>query len=119
MSKKKKRSKKPQEPAVNPYANMSPARQKLHRRADDISRQFARYDKTINRVLLAIFAVIVVLWAVKVLAGDTARYLIVAIMGMALAVNGLSGYRNSKWAGFFLMVFGTLLFLGNLFMLTL
>ena len=52
------------------------------------------------------------------LAGSTARYLIVAIMGAALALNGLSGYRQSRWAGFSLMVFGTLLFLGNLFMLT-
>lgn len=118
MSKKKKRSNKKQEPQANPYANMSPARRKLHQRADDISRQFARHDKVINRTLLVILALIVVLWAVKVLADETARYLIVAILGMALAVNGLSGYRNSKWAGFFLMVFGTLLFLGNLFMLT-
>ena len=39
-------------------------------------------------------------------------------MGAALALNGLSGYRQSRWAGFSLMVFGTLLFLGNLFMLT-
>ena len=39
-------------------------------------------------------------------------------MGAALAINGLAGYRQSKWAGFFLMVFGTILCLGNLFMLT-
>ena len=43
--------------------------------------------------------------------------LIIAIMGAALAINGISGYRQSKWAGFFLMVFGTLLCLGNLIML--
>lgn len=118
MSKKKKRNNKKQEPAADPYAGMSPARRKLHQRADRISRDFARAATTINRVLLGIFAVVVVLWLTKVLAGQTARYLIIAIMGMALAVNGLVGYRQSKWAGFFLMVFGTLLFLGNLFMLT-
>ena len=61
---------------------------------------------------------VVVLWLAGALAGSTARYLIVAIMGAALALNGLSGYRQSRWAGFSLMVFGTLLFLGNLFMLT-
>ena len=43
--------------------------------------------------------------------------LIIAIMGAALAINGISGYHQSKWAGFFLMVFGTILCLGNLMML--
>ena len=61
-------------------------------------------------------AVVAVL-LVKVLPSQTARYLIIAIMGAALAINGISGYRQSKWAGFFLMVFGTILCLGNLMML--
>ena len=118
MSKNKKRNNsKKKEPAANPYAHMSPRRQKLHLMADETSYKFAKMAPKINRVLLAILAVIVVLLAVKVLASQTARYLIVAIMGAALAVNGLAGYRQSKWAGFFLMVFGTLLFLGNLMML--
>ena len=68
-------------------------------------------------LLLAVFAVVVVLMLVKVLPSQTARYLIIAILGAAFAINGISGYRQSKWAGFFLMVFGTLLCLGNLFML--
>ena len=58
-----------------------------------------------------------VLLVAKVVPAQTARYLIIAIMGAALAINGLAGYRQSKWAGFFLMVFGTLLCLGNLMML--
>ena len=118
MSKQKKRNNKKKEPAANPYAHMSPRRQKLHLMADDISYKFSKMSPQINRVLLVIFAVIVVLWIVKVMAPLTARYLIIAIMGASLAINGISGYRQSKWAGFFLMVFGTLLCLGNLFMLT-
>ena len=119
MSKNKKRSNKAKkEPKANPYAHMSPGRRKLHERAEQISADFARSEKSISRVLLVLFLVVVVLWVAKVLAGQTARYLIIALMGMALALNGISGYRQSKWAGFFLMVFGTLLCLGNLFMLT-
>ena len=117
MSKQKKRIRKKQEPAASAYAHMSPRRQKLHLMADDISYQFAKMSPKINRVLLAVFAVVVVLLLVKVLPSQTARYLIIAIMGAALAINGISGYRQSKWVGFFLMVFGTLLCLGNLFML--
>ena len=118
MSKQKKRSHKAKkEPSANPYAHMSPRRQKLHLMADETSYKFSKMAPKINRVLLAILAVIVVLLAAKVLPSQTARYLIVAIMGAALAINGLSGYRQSKWAGFFLMVFGTLLCLGNLMML--
>lgn len=119
MSKSKKRNHKvKKEPQTNNYAHMSPRRQKLHLMADEISYKFAKMSPQINRVLLAVFAVIVVLWLFKVMAPLTARYLIIAIMGVSLAINGLSGYRQSKWAGFFLMVFGTLLCLGNLFMLT-
>lgn len=117
MSKQKKRNNKKKEPAANSYAHMSPRRQKLHLMADDISYKFSKMAPKINRVLLAVFAVIVVLWLVKVIPALTARYLIIAIMGAALAINGLAGYRQSKWAGFFLMIFGTLLCLGNLIML--
>ena len=117
MSKQKKRNNKKKEPAANPYAHMNPRRQKLHLMADDISYKFSKMSPKINRVLLAVFALIVVLMLVKVLPSQTARYLIIAILGAAFAINGISGYRQSKWAGFFLMVFGTLLCLGNLFML--
>lgn len=119
MSKNKKRANKAKkQPETNNYAHMSPLRQKIHRQADEISGRFAAMSKKINRVLLAVFAVIVVLWAVKAIPALTARYLIIAIMGAALAINGLAGYRQSKWAGFFLMIFGTILCLSNLFMLT-
>ena len=117
MSKSKKHNNKKKEPSANPYAHMSPRRQKLHQQADEISLKFSRLSPRINRVLLAVFAVIVVLLVAKVIPAQTARYLIIAIMGAALAINGLAGYRQSKWAGFFLMVFGTLLCLGNLMML--
>ena len=118
MSKQKKRNNKAKkDPSANPYAHMSPRRQKLHQQADDISYKFSKMSPKINRVLLAVFAVVVVLMLVKVLPSQTARYLIIAILGAAFAINGISGYRQSKWAGFFLMVFGTLLCLGNLFML--
>ena len=117
MSKSKKHNNKKKEPSANPYAHMSPHRQKLHQQADEISLKFSRLSPKINRVLLAVFAVIVVLLVAKVVPAQTARYLIIAIMGAALAINGLAGYRQSKWAGFFLMVFGTLLCLGNLMML--
>lgn len=117
MSKSKKHNNKKKESSANPYAHMSPRRQKLHQHADEISLKFSRLSPKINRVLLAVFAVIVVLLVAKVVPAQTARYLIIAIMGAALAINGLAGYRQSKWAGFFLMVFGTLLCLGNLMML--
>ena len=39
------------------------------------------------------------------------------VIVLNILINGLAGYRQSKWAGFFLMVFGTLLCLGNLMML--
>ncbi len=119
MSKQKKRNNKAKkQPAANNYAHMSPQRRKLHLMADEISCKFAKMSPTINRVLLVLLAVFVALWAFKVMAPLTARYVIIAIMGVSLAINGISGYRQSKWAGFFLMIFGTLLFLSNLFMLT-
>ena len=118
MSKQKKHSHKAKkEPAANPYAHMSPKRQKLYLMADEISYKFNKILPKINRVLLAAFAVIVALLAFKAIPSQTARYLIVAVFGAALAMNGIAGYRQSKWAGFFLMVFGTLLCLGNLIML--
>ena len=117
MSKSKKHNNKKKEPSANPYAHMSPRLQKLHQQADEVSLKFSRLSPKINRVLLAVFAVIVVLLVAKVVPAQTARYLIIAILGAALAINGLAGYRQSKWAGFFLMVFGTLLCLGNLMML--
>jgi len=118
MSKQKKRSNQSKkEPKANPYAYMSPRRRKLHENADRLSREFARVEKTVNRVLLAMFAVVVVLWIFKVMQGQVARYLIICLLGVSLGVNGISGYRQSRWAGFFLMVFGAFLFLGNLYML--
>ena len=117
MSKNKKRNNKKKEPVANPYAHMSPRRQKLHRMADETSYKFAKMAPKIYRALLAVFALIVILMLVKVLPGQTARYLIIAVMGAALAINGISGYRESRWAGFFLMVFGTILCVSNLMML--
>ncbi len=118
MSNQKKRKKKNTTPKADPYAGMSKSRRKLHERADEISARFAAMDQYLNRVLLVIFLVVVVLWAVKVIPALSARYAIVAILGATLGINGLAGYRNSKWAGFFLMVFGTILMIGNLVMLT-
>ena len=86
-------------------------RERLHARADEISLQFARMDKYLNRVLLAL------LWLCKALPALTARYLLITLLGASLALNGISGYRNSRWAGSFLMLFGTALFLSNLYML--
>ncbi len=119
MSKQKqKRKKKAAAPKEDRYAGMSANRRKLHERADEISAQFASMSKYLYRILLVIFLVIVVLWAVKVMPAQSARYTIVAILGATLGINGLAGYRNSKWAGFFLMTFGTVLMIGNLYMLT-
>ena len=101
----------------DPYPGMSPVRKKLHAQADEISLRFSRVEKRLNRVLLAVFALVAVLWIAKVLPADTARYCIIAFVGVSLAVNGISGYRQSRWAGSFLMIFGTLLALGNLYML--
>ena len=119
MSKQKKRNNKAkQAPKTDNYAYMSPGRRKLYLMADEISYKFSKVSTKIYRVLLVVFLIVVLLMLTKVLPSQTARYLIIAVMGMALAINGISGYRQSKWAGFFLMIFGTLLFLGNLFMLT-
>ena len=119
MSKQKKRSNQSKkQPNTNPYAHMSPRRQKLHRMADELSHKFFSMSKTFNRVLLVIFLIVVALLLFKVLPSLTARYLIIAMMGAALAFNGIAGYHQSKWAGFFLIVCGTFLCLGNLIMLT-
>ncbi len=118
MSKQKKRKKKAAAPAPDRYAGMSQSRRKLHQRADEISTQFASMKTYLYRVLLVIFLVIVALWAVKIMPMQAARYSIVAIMGAALGITGLAGYRESRWAGFFLMVFGTILMFGNLYKLT-
>ena len=118
MSKQKKRSNQSKkEPKVNPYVHMSPARRKLHENADRISQEFGRVSQKVNRILLVLLALFVLLWVFKVMQGQVARYLIIALFGMSLGINGISGYRQSKWAGLFLMVFGTFLFLGNLYML--
>ena len=66
---------------------------------------------------VGLMAVVVLLWIFKVMQSQAARYLIIALMGISLGVNGISGYRQSRWAGFFLMVFGAALFLGNIYML--
>lgn len=93
------------------------SRERLRARADEISLQFARMDKYLNRVLLALLLAVAVLWLCKALPALTARYLLIALLGVSLALNGISGYRNSRWAGSFLMLFGTALFLSNLYML--
>lgn len=119
MSKQKKRNTKAkQTPKTDNYAYMSPGRRKLHLMADEISYKFSKLSPTVNRVLLVLLVIVAALWLFKMMAPLTARYLIIAMMGASLAINGISGYRQSKWAGFFLMVFGTILCLGNLFMLT-
>ena len=74
-------------------------------------------DKYLNRILLALLLAVAVLWLCKALPALTARYLLIALLGVSLALNGISGYRNSRWAGAFLMLFGTALFLSNLYML--
>ncbi len=118
MSNNKKRKKKNAAPKVDPYAGMSANRRKIHQRADEVSAQFASVKKYLFRILLAVFAVVVVLWAVKTIPTQSARYAIVAIVGAALGINGLAGYTQSRWAGFFQIVFGTILMIGNLVMLT-
>lgn len=102
---------------AQPQRRSNPLRQQIHAKADAISAAVARVDHKINRVLLAILAVLVVLWLCKILSGTLARYAIITLLGISLALNGLSAYRNTRWVGFFLMVFGTLLFLSNLLML--
>ena len=92
-------------------------RERLRARADEISLQFARVEKYLNRVLLALLLAVTVLWLCKLLPALTARYLLITLLGASLALNGISGYRNSRWAGAFLMIFGTALFLSNLYML--
>lgn len=97
-----------------PRTRSNPLRQQIRAKADSISAAVARVDHKINRVLLVMLAVLVVLWLCKVLSGIIVRYAIITLLGFSLALNGLSAYRNTRWVGFFLMVFGTLLFLSNL-----
>ena len=69
-------------------------------------------------VILALLLVLAVLWIAKpAVFGLICRYAIIMLLGFSMTLNGLAGYRKSRWAGFFLMAFGTILFLGNLFML--
>ena len=70
MSKqKKRRTHAEKQPQADPYAAMSPRRQRIHRRADEISALFAKREKLLNRLLLGVFAVVVVLWLAGALAG--------------------------------------------------
>ena len=67
---------------------------------------------------LVLLLVLAVLWIAKpAVFGLICRYAIIMLLGFSMTLNGLAGYRKSRWAGFFLMAFGTILFLGNLFML--
>lgn len=108
----KKKGAAPRASAPKPRTN--PMREKIRAKADAISASVARVDQKINRVLLALLLIFVVLWLCKVLSGTIVRYIIIALFGFSLALNGLSAYRNTRWVGFFLMVFGSLLFLSNL-----
>ena len=67
-----------------------------------------------NKVFLIIVASLL---GAAAIFGLICRYAIIMLLGFSMTLNGLAGYRKSRWAGFFLMVFGTILFLGNLFML--
>ena len=63
MSKqKKRRTRAEKQPQADPYAAMSPRRQRIHRRADEISALFAKREKLLNRMLLGEFAVVEVKW---------------------------------------------------------
>ena len=93
-------------------------RDQIRAKADTISAAVARVDQKINRILLVLLLVLAVLWIAKPAAfGLICRYAIIMLLGLSMTLNGLAGYRKSRWAGFFLMAFGTILFLGNLFML--
>ncbi len=117
MSKNNKRKKKNAQPKADRYAGMSASRRKLHQRADRISDQFAAVDKTANRILLVILVVLALLWAFKVIPTLSARYAIIMVLGCTLGLNGIVAYKEHRWTGFFLMVFGTILMLGNFYML--
>lgn len=119
MAKSKRPGKKPPAPrAARPSPRSMPMRDQIRAKADTISAAVARVDQKINRILLALLLVLAVLWIAKpAVFGLICRYAIIMLLGFSMTLNGLAGYRKSRWAGFFLMAFGTILFLGNLFML--
>ncbi len=119
MAKSKRPGKKPPAPrAARPNPRSMPMRDQIRAKADAISAAVARVDQKINRILLALLLVLAVLWIAKpAVFGLICRYAIIMLLGFSMTLNGLAGYRKSRWAGFFLMVFGTILFISNLFML--
>lgn len=86
-------------------------------KANELTERIAAYVPTLNRVLLVILLVVTVLWLTGAIAPDKARYGIIMTLGVSLALNGVSGYKSSRWAGFFLMIIGAVFFLSNLIML--
>ena len=119
MAKSKRPGKKPPAPrAARPNPRSTPMRDQIRAKADAISAAVARVDQKINRILLVLLLVLAVLWIAKpAVFGLICRYAIIMLLGLSMTLNGLVGYRKSRWAGFFLMVFGTILFISNLFML--
>lgn len=119
MAKSKRSGKKGPAPrAARPSPRSMPMRDQIRAKADTISAAVARVDQKINRILLVLLLVLAVLWIAKpAVFGLICRYAIIMLLGFSMTLNGLAGYRKSRWAGFFLMAFGTILFLGNLFML--
>ena len=119
MAKSKRPGKKGPAPrAARPSPRTTPMRAQIRAKADTISAAVARVDQKINRILLVLLLVLAVLWIAKpAVFGLICRYAIIMLLGFSMTLNGLAGYRKSRWAGFFLMAFGTILFLGNLFML--
>lgn len=119
MAKSKRSGKKGPAPrAARPSPRTMPMRDQIRAKADAISAAVARVDQKINRILLVLLLVLAVLWIAKpAVFGLICRYAIIMLLGFSMTLNGLAGYRKSRWAGFFLMAFGTILFLGNLFML--
>lgn len=121
MAKSKRPGKKGPAPrAARPNPRSMPMRDQIRAKADAISAAVARVDQKINRILLALLLVLAVLWIAKpAVFGLICRYAIIMLLGFSMTLNGLAGYRKSRWAGFFLMAFGTILFISNLFMLAL
>lgn len=119
MAKSKRPGKKPPAPrAARPNPRSTPMRDQIRAKADTISAAVARVDQKINRILLVLLLVLAVLWIAKpAVFGLICRYAIIMLLGFSMTLNGLAGYRKSRWAGFFLMIFGTILFISNLFML--
>ena len=119
MAKSKRPGKKPPAPrAARPNPRAMPMRDQIRAKADAISAAVARVDQKINRILLVLLLVLAVLWIAKpAVFSLICRYAIIMLLGFSMTLNGLAGYRKSRWAGFFLMVFGTILFISNLFML--